>query len=114
MNFKSNHFDLIIAYGIFHALDDINDINRLLVKSHKWLKKGGYYIIATFTNKLPPPKIQDYLEYKAFVDAYEFISQFKNYKIILSENDIITETHSTTNIEHKHSIIRLIMQKNGT
>jgi tellurite methyltransferase len=111
INFNTNEFDLIIAYGIFHALENIDEIYKLINKSMIWLKSGGYYIIATFTNDIPPPKIQNYLEFKAFVNYKDLINSIENTKNIIYEHDIITEIHPTSNIEHKHSIARLIIQK---
>lgn len=111
IEFNQNEFDIIISYGLFHALDNIIEINKLITKSLSWLKIGGYYIIVTFTNEIPPPPFQDYLNFNAFVNYYEFINLFRNVKIVAQEHDIITETHSTSRVEHQHSLIRLILQK---
>lgn len=109
--FEKDEFDLIVAYGIFHALDNIHEIYQLFDESIKWLNTGGYYIIATFTDKIPPPSIQNYLEYSSFLNYNKFIKYISKYEIIKEEHDIITETHPTSKIEHQHSIVRVLLRK---
>lgn len=111
IEFNEEEFDVIIAYGILHCFSHKADIYALLKRIKTWVKTGGYFVCATFTNLIPPPPFQDYLEKEAFLDPGELQSIFRDWDIIKTEDDIIVETHPTSNIEHSHSIVRLICKK---
>ncbi len=111
VDFELSEFDTIIAYGILHCLDTKEEVKIMIEKITKWLKPGGYLICATFTNKISAPNIQSYLEEDSFLAEGELEKLLTQFHILKSENEIITETHPTSNIEHKHSIVRLIAQK---
>jgi tellurite methyltransferase len=111
INFNKSTFDLIVAYGLFHCLDNLNDIKKLIRKLKFALKLGGYLIASSFTSEIPIPKIQSYLDEKALVEKDTFKKIFSDCNIIFLENDVITETHPTSQIEHQHSLTRIIVQK---
>jgi tellurite methyltransferase len=111
VKFLEDQFDIIISYGLFHALENINEVYHLFNESIKWLKNDGYYIIVTFTDEIPPPLIQNYLEYDSFINYNSFMEYIKKFNILANERDIITETHPTSQIEHNHSLLRIIIQK---
>jgi 2-polyprenyl-3-methyl-5-hydroxy-6-metoxy-1,4-benzoquinol methylase len=109
--FDEDQFDIIIAYGILHCLPSKKSIFEMITKIKTWTKQNGFAVCATFTNVLPPPSIQDYLEEKSFLSTGELQVQFKDWKLISEEDGLIEEIHPTTNILHKHSISRIIAQK---
>jgi len=111
VNFSPFHFDVIIAYGVFHCFSHKQEIYSIIQKIKSWTKTDGYFIGLTFTDKIPPPEVQDYLDIEAFLKENELQSLFSDWHIIASENDIITETHSTSKIQHQHSLTRLIAKK---
>jgi tellurite methyltransferase len=110
--FGPEQFDVIVAYGILHCLNSKEEIILMLENIKTWLKKGGYFICATFTNNIPVPKIQSYLDENAFLTEGELEKNLTEFTIINSENSVITETHPTSGIEHNHSIVRIIAKKN--
>ena len=106
-------YDLVICYGLIHALPDREQALSVINKLKSFVKKGGYIIIATFNNLLPPPSVQPYLKIDAFLNTRELNHLFNKWEILDYEENIITETHNTSKIEHQHSISRLIAKKNG-
>lgn len=74
-------------------------------------RTGGINIISTFTNKVPIPDFQDYLNVESLMNVGELESRYAGWEILLVDNDEITETHPTSSIEHKHSLVRLISSK---
>lgn len=111
-DFPPSSFDIIVAYGVLHCLDSRGEVFEMLTRIMGWLKPNGFFICATFTDTIPVPSIQDYLNEKAFLKEGELEKCLSGFTILVSENGIITETHPTSNIEHEHSIVRLIAQKN--
>ena len=111
INFLPNSFDVVVAYGILHCLDNKSEIKKTISLIKNWVRIDGYTIISTFTNNLPIPEIQEYLMPESLLEDNELGNMFSEWNIIFQENDIITETHPTSNIEHKHSLVILIAQK---
>lgn len=109
-SFEKESFDLVVAYGIFHCLSSRKEIAEYISRVKSWIKKNGYFIIVTFTDEIAPPDLQSYLEYESFLKEGELEFLFNDWKILEKENDVITETHPTSKIEHEHSLVRLIVQ----
>lgn len=112
VGFMDDRFDLIIAYGILHCLSSSFEIRTFVDQIKRWLKPNGYFIGATFTNQIPPPAFQSYLEIESFLDLGEIQDMFKEWQIIKTEDSVIKESHPTSKEEHSHSITRIIVKKN--
>jgi len=110
-DFSRSSFDIIVAYGVLHCLDSAEQVFQMVNRISNWLNPAGFFICATFTNKLPVPTVQSYLDEKSFLEEGELENLLTEFTLLESENSIITETHPTSNIEHQHSIVRLIAQK---
>ena len=112
IRYSDRQFDLIIAYGILHCLSSSVEIRTFVDTIKKWLKPKGYFIGATFTNEIPPPSFQSYLDIESFLDPGELQDMFKGWQIIKTEDSVINESHPTSKKEHRHSISRIIVRKN--
>ena len=111
INYNPNEFDLIVAYGIMHCLSSTKEVREYIEQIKSWVKPKGYFVCVTFTNEIAPPESQSYLEYESFLEKGELEEILSDWHILAIENDIISETHPTSNIEHQHSLVRLIAQK---
>lgn len=107
----NNSFDIVIAYGLLHCLPSNTCIENELDRYQMWVRSGGYMVVATFTNEIPPPTIQPYLLEAAFLPQGRLQQLFEEWNIIHTEDEIITESHPTNQIPHNHSICRLIARK---
>jgi tellurite methyltransferase len=105
-----SRYDIIIAYGLLHCLPSIESVKQLTEKIIKWVKPNGIVVIVAFNNDLRVPSVQDYLE-PTLLPKETFKNLFPGFTVLKYENDIITETHPTSNIEHKHSLTRMIVKK---
>lgn len=111
LDFENGSFDVIIAYGILHCLSSKKEVETMIERIKRWLVPNGHFICTTFTDEIAPPYIQSYLEYDSFLKKGQIEGFFKKWQVLEHENDIITETHPTTKIEHQHSLVRLIAKK---
>lgn len=100
-------YDVVIAYGLLHCLSSLADVEKTVNKIKQLTKLNGVVVIVSFNNELGVPKVQEYLEPTLLPKDY-LLKAFNSWTIIEYENGIITETHPTTNIEHQHSVTRLI------
>jgi hypothetical protein len=111
LDYKANSYDIIIAYGVLHALDSREEVYTMVKKIKTWLKSGGYFIGVTFTNKIGVPIIQNYLDEKSFLNEGELKELFTEWGTLYFEDDIITESHPTSKIIHQHSLSRILTRK---
>jgi tellurite methyltransferase len=111
VNFHAASFDIVVAYGLFHCLETKQAIYDLARKIKDWTKTEGYLVASAITNELPPPECQPYLDRESLLNKDELLDLFNDWVDIDFENGIITETHPTSNIEHQHSLSRIIARK---
>ena len=111
VEYGDGSFDVVVAYGIFHCLDSISSVEALVRRVQGWVKSGGWFVGATFTDRIPPPQVQDYLSEEAFLPEGRLEELFQGWQEVSSENGTITESHPTSLVEHQHSICRLIARK---
>ena len=52
LDYDPNTFNVVVAYGIFHTFDNIDQIYDLVEKIWCWREKNVYLIMVTFTNAL--------------------------------------------------------------
>lgn len=102
-------YDLVIAYGLLHCLPSLTDASELVGKIKRWTRSGGLIVIVSFNDQIGVPEVQDYLE-PTLLPINFLRDEFKDFQILRIENDIITETHPTSLIEHKHSLTRILVK----
>ena len=110
--FENSAWDIIIAYGILHCLDTLSEVENIISKIKSSVKLNGVFIGVTFTNEIPAPEVQEYLNEKSFVARGYMESMFDDWNILSFEYDIIEETHSTSQTSHHHSLVRIMARNN--
>lgn len=106
----NEEFDLVIAYGLLHCMSSLTKVDLLIDRIKAWTSQGGLTVIVSFNDTLGVPKVQDYLEPTLLPRDY-LRRRFSDFTITNYEDDIITETHPTSNIEHNHGVSRIIAIK---
>lgn len=106
----SDPFDAVIAYGLLHCLDSEAEAAELVARMKSLTLPGGYNVIVTFTPKVPPPEVQKYLE-PTLIEPSQIAEWYSDWSIEEFEEDVIEETHPTTQVAHQHSVCRLIARK---
>jgi cyclopropane fatty-acyl-phospholipid synthase-like methyltransferase len=103
-------FDAVIAYGLLHCLPSLECVNEAVAMFKRVTSPGGFNVIATFTNKLPVPEVQSYLEPTLLPVGY-LETRYADWETLSVENDILEEAHVTTKVSHRHSICRLLTKR---
>jgi tellurite methyltransferase len=106
----SEPFDVVVAYGLLHCLPSRTELIEVVRMMQDVTRVGGVNVIVTFTNGLPIPEVQSYLE-PTLLDVGELESFYSEWDHMMSENAMIEETHPTTLAPHKHSVCRLMVRK---
>jgi hypothetical protein len=104
------HFDAIMAYGLFHCLSSQIEIMELQSKLANATKLGGRHVVCSFNDR-----DQDLSAHPGFKpclmshDFYEKLYQGWIIEEISDEN--LHETHPHNGIPHHHSLTRFIARK---
>ena len=103
-------FDVVVAYGLLHCLADRDSIEHVVSVMQNCTTAGGINVLVSFTDVLPVPPEQDYLE-PTLLPEGALESLYLEWETLRSENDVITETHPTSDAPHSHSLCRLLARK---
>lgn len=104
--YPANYYDIVICYGLLHCLQDFDNINNLLIKLKKSMKRGGTFILVSFNDGS-----HDLSAHPGFAPtllSHEWFSrQFSGWDIKNISNTILVEEHPHNHIKHHHSLTRL-------
>lgn len=110
LRFPAESFDIIVAYGLLHCLDD-DDANQLVGRMQHWTRGGGFNLIVAFNDRSQDiarahpnfePALRPHLHYT---------DQYSGWEILVSTDEDLTETHPHNAIEHTHSMTRFVARK---
>jgi ubiquinone/menaquinone biosynthesis C-methylase UbiE len=104
-------FDAVIAYGLLHCLTTLSDIESVVAMMQRCTKPGGINVVVALTRDLPVPGAQAYLELGP-IQSKTLGSLYCDWDVIYREAGVITEVHPTSNLQHEHSIVRMLCRKN--
>ncbi|MBF0274333.1 MAG: class I SAM-dependent methyltransferase [Nitrospinae bacterium] len=108
---SENHYDIIIAYGLFHCLKEKSEIIYLISKCMNSLKLNGYFIVCAFNSRRQELSIA-HKDFKPLLLQHkEYLSFFDKNKILYESDNDLFETHPHNKIPHTHSMTRLIINK---
>lgn len=106
----SHQYDIIIAYGLFHCLNNYEEVKILIENCLNGLKTDGYMIVCAFNSRE-----QDLSAHPNFnpllLNHKEYLNFFINHEILFSSDKDLHEKHPHNNIPHKHSMTRLLIKK---
>lgn len=110
LEFPASGFDIVIAYGLTHCFDDPDDIRQTIRKFQNATKDGGYHVLCAFNKRC-----QDLSAHPGFnpclISHDAYLGMYRGWRILEASDKDLTETHPHNNIEHTHSMTRLIAQK---
>jgi tellurite methyltransferase len=107
---EADLFDVIIMYGLLHCLSSETEVVTLIDRALNKTRKGGTHIIAVFNNG--PHDLSAHPGFKPLLLPHEFyVACYSDCQITSAVSSILKETHPHNEIEHFHSLTRLIALK---
>jgi tellurite methyltransferase len=104
-------YDIVIAYGLLHCLPGSEEILALIARLQAATRNGGLHVICAFNGRRQElaqahPGFNPCTPgHRLYVDAY------RGWEMIeVSDSDLV-ETHPHNNVQHTHSMTRLIARK---
>ncbi len=104
------HFDVVIAYGLFHCFQSVEEISETCGKLQAATRPGGCLIACAFNDRN-----QDLSAHPGFSPTFlaheEYRRLFSGWELLEFTDTDLIETHPHNGIQHTHSLTRLIARK---
>jgi len=108
---QSNIYDVVISYGLAHCMKSQKEVDNLIELMKRTLKKEGIAIFCSFNDGSHDlaghPKTFNPL----LLSNEYYNNKFKDFEIIYSSDKLLFEKHPHNDIEHHHSLTRIIAKK---
>lgn len=109
VNICANAYDLVIAYGLYHCLDD-RALSVVHGRAKRALKRGGLFAFACFNDDLPVPN--GHLTGATFLRPANHIDRLcRGWRTLSSERGLLHENHLPLVGEHVHAMTWALLEK---
>jgi len=104
-------YDVVVAYGLLHCMSSADEVAHVLRSLQRATRVGGYNIICAFNQRhqeldAHPGFTPTLVSHGMYTGAYE-----DGWQIIASTDSDLIETHPHNNIEHTHSMTRILARR---
>jgi tellurite methyltransferase len=110
IEFPEKEYDVVVAYGLFHCLKDLDEISSIISKAMAVTRVGGCHIICAFNDRS-----QDLSGHAnitpTLADHNWYVGQYSSWNIISATDTILWERHPHNDIRHHHSLTRLMARR---
>lgn len=109
---NTQSYDLVVMTGLLHCYATEEEIINTVNEAKKATKPGGYNVISVFNNEVQdlsghaPDFVPMLLPHQFYLNLYD------DWKVVASSDTVLDDEHPNNNIKHKHSITRILVQKN--
>lgn len=108
---ESERYDLVIAYGLLHCLPDARAVETVVRKLQRATKIGGANLICAFNEREQQIESAHPGFHPCLLAHSEYVALYDGWSLEFSSDTDLTETHPHNNIQHTHSMTRLIARK---
>jgi ubiquinone/menaquinone biosynthesis C-methylase UbiE len=109
LQFPDSSFDLIVAYGLLHCIQD-GALRNLVWRMQRWTKPSGINVVVAFN-----ARSQDLSGHPGFEPTLlthdMYMHLYGSWETLLSTDTDLYETHPHNGIPHHHSMTRLAAKK---
>lgn len=108
--YSSEEYDLVVAYGLYHCLDDdrLAEVHRGVVQA---LRPGGLFAFASFNDTMPVPDEHGTDDLFLRPPEHIFDVAAPDFDVVDKEIGTITEVHPPLNQDHSHGLTWALLRK---
>jgi tellurite methyltransferase len=108
--FQSQHYDVVVAYGLLHCLASATEVLSVLRRLQDATVSDGYLVLCAFNSRR-----QDLSAHPGFnpclLSHADYLCAFSGWEIVNDSDSDLTERHPHNDIEHTHALTRLVARK---
>lgn len=107
---KTDKYDLVIAYGIPHCLPSRAEVYQLIDNIRSTTVPGGTNVLCSFNDRSQDLRVHPGLN-PTLIPHTEYESMYSNWIREVCTDDDLWETHSHNPVKHCHSLTRIVARK---
>ena len=105
------HFDISIAYGLFHCLANRTKVQDACARLKLCTKPGGYIVVCTMNDRRTVDRRAHPNLKHCLLPHEQYVHEFRDCEILYNTDEDLTESHPNNNITHTHAMTRLLMRR---
>jgi len=103
-------YHVVVAYGLLHCLPDPAAVRDLVDRLMQATRPGGYQIVCAFNARFQD--LRAHLDFSPTLLSHaDILSLYDGWDVVEASDRDLVETHPHNNIQHTHSMTRLIARK---
>ena len=106
----ANYYEVVIAYGLLHCLPSAAEIAKTIAILQNVTRLNSYNVICAFNNRK-----QELNAHPGFAPSLlshaEYLAAYKLWDVLMESDSDLTERHPHNNLEHTHSMTRILARK---
>jgi tellurite methyltransferase len=110
IDLPQNHYDVAIAYGLLHCLPSAAEVRDVIVRLQNATRSSGYNVICAFNDRR-----QELYAHPGFSPSLlshaHYIAAYASWEVLKESDSDLTERHPHNNLEHTHSMTRILARK---
>ena len=100
-----------IAYGLLHCLSDRTEVLAAISALQAATVRGGYNILCAFNNRHQELDKAHPGFHPCLLNHRDYLSAYESWHVLAQSDSDLTERHPHNNIDHTHSLSRLLATK---
>ncbi len=110
MDLPQNHYDVVIAYGLLHCLPSVAEVRDVIVRLQNATRSSGYNVICAFNDRRQ--ELHAHLGFSpSLLSHADYIAAYASWEVLNESDSDLTERHPHNNLEHTHSMTRILARK---
>ena len=105
--YQNVRYDAVIAYGIFHCLEDMKAIKQVIEQFRRRTRPLGYHLVCAFNSRYQDLSAHPDLT-PTLLTHDDYLAFYAKDELLFVSDENLTETHPHNGICHTHSMTRLI------
>jgi SAM-dependent methyltransferase len=106
-------FDLVIATGSLHCLSTVSEIERGVAKMQDATRVGGLNVVYSFNDGPQDMRGHSASFRPTLIPHQHYLSLYSGWSVLRESNIVQSDKHPHNDIDHSHSITRLLAKKPG-
>lgn len=103
-------YDIIVLYGLLHCMVDQCEVDHVVLRLKEATSIGGYHVVCAFNNRS-----QDLSAHSGFTPCLlshtHYADLYDDWEILEISDADLTEVHPHNQLQHTHSMTRLIARR---
>jgi tellurite methyltransferase len=110
IDLPENKYDVVIAYGLLHCLASPAEVRDVIGRLQAVTRRSGYNVICAFNDRR-----QELHAHPGFspclVSHDDYMNAYADWEVLNASDSNLTERHPHNNLEHTHSMTRILARK---